>query len=91
MNIGILLCDEVREYLRAEHGDYGAMYSSWLNQSGEQFSYSYFNAKQEELPEDIHACDAYVISGSRHSVNEYMPWIANLEAFVCRLHAHKKN
>lgn len=90
MKIGILLCDQVETHLKSRHGDYPEMYSSWLNQSGDVFSYVFFDAEHGELPLDLNACDAYLISGSRHSVNNGSTWVADLEAFVRQLHTHKK-
>lgn len=90
MKIGILLCDRVALPLRARHGDYPEMYSSWLSQASPAFSYVFFDAEQGELPKNPNVCDAYLISGSRHSVNHGERWMGALESFVRQLHAHQK-
>lgn len=43
-----------------------------------------------DLPPELDACDAWLITGSRNSVNDAEPWIRQLEAFVRALHAARR-
>lgn len=91
MNIGILQCAEVRENFVAHHGQYPDMFITLLKQVDPSLTFDIYNAHQGELPEHINTCDAYLITGSSYGVYEHLPWIAELESFVRRLHAaHKK-
>lgn len=42
------------------------------------------------LPSGPDACDAWLVTGSRNSVNDDAPWIRQLEAFVRALHAARR-
>lgn len=91
MNIGILLCDEVPEKFSGAHGQYPSMFAQLLHKVEPALTFSVFNAEQQELPADVDAADAYLITGSRHGVNDGYPWIDQLEAFIRTLHErHKK-
>ena len=41
------------------------------------------------LPPDVLACDGWLITGSRHSAYEDLPWIAPLEGFLRAAYAAK--
>jgi GMP synthase-like glutamine amidotransferase len=90
MNIGILQCGHVRDELVAQHGRYPEMFSSLLTQADPTLTFTLYDAKHDHLPSHVNACDAYLITGSRHSVNEGLPWISKLEDFILDLHAAQK-
>ena len=86
MNLGILKCDSVSAQFVAEHGQYPEMFDTLLRPADPNLRLTVFDAERGELPTDIHAVDAYLITGSRHGVNDGFPWIAQLEDFVRTLH-----
>ncbi|WED42083.1 glutamine amidotransferase-related protein [Legionella cardiaca] len=90
MHIGILLCDHVGEKFIAEHGQYPDMVAKLLHQADPTLTFSVYEVKQDKFPSDIDEADAYLISGSRHGVNDGLPWISNLEHFILRLHNAQK-
>ncbi|KTD36744.1 glutamine amidotransferase, class I [Legionella nautarum] len=90
MNIGILQCDVVNEKYIAEHGIYPTMLANMLHQADPNLTFTVFDARNGELPRHIDASDAYLITGSRHGVNDDFPWIAMLENFILQLHAVQK-
>ncbi|HAT1660437.1 glutamine amidotransferase-related protein [Legionella pneumophila] len=90
MNLGILLCDKVSEVFVEDHGQYPEMFANLLHPADATLEFTVFDAEHGELPTDIHAVDAYLISGSRHGVNDNYPWIRKLEEFVRTLHASQK-
>ncbi|ASQ46588.1 glutamine amidotransferase-related protein [Legionella clemsonensis] len=90
MNIGILLCDLVKEPFHETHGQYPQMIATLLHQIDSTLQFSIFDIRQGQLPDSIHTADAYLISGSRHCVHEDLPWIRKLEEFVLCLHQARK-
>jgi GMP synthase-like glutamine amidotransferase len=90
MNIGILQCGHVREQFVAEHGKYPAMFSALLKQADPTLTFTLYDTENNEFPSNIDACDAYLITGSRHCVNDDFSWINDLEHFVRQLHQAQK-
>ena len=90
MKLGILKCDKVSEPFIAEHGQYPQMFINLLQPIEPNLECTIFDAELGELPTDIDVVDAYLITGSRHGVNDGYPWIAQLEDFVRSLYFAKK-
>ncbi len=90
MNIGILQCDQVESELIAVHGTYLEMYIKLLQQAGPNLTFTVYDVRHGELPSHLDAADAYIITGSRHGVNDGLSWIAALEELVRSLHARRK-
>ena len=83
MRIGILQTDTVSAPLRARHGDYPQMFADLFRAAadGAPVQCQAIDALQGAYPSP-EACDAYLITGSRHSVYDGLAWIAPLAAFV---------
>jgi len=81
VHLGILEADSVMEQFQAEYGSYSGMFERVLAVEGAPIRLSSYVVHAGELPE-IDACDAYLITGSRHSVYDDLPWIRDLVAFV---------
>jgi GMP synthase-like glutamine amidotransferase len=89
LHIGILRADSVLDQFQPAHGDYPAMFQRVLDQRGlladapgtRALEFSSYDAQQGEFPPPG-TCDAYLITGSRHSVYDELPWIAELVAFL---------
>ncbi|MBL7480457.1 glutamine amidotransferase-related protein [Legionella bononiensis] len=90
MKIGILKCDRVSDVFVERHGQYPEMFANLLRPVDPNIEFIVFDAENEVLPSDIHAVDAYLITGSRHGVNDGYPWIAQLEEFIRTVHAAQK-
>ncbi len=80
LHIGILQTDSVLPEFREEHGDYPLMFENLFAAVDEELEFTTYDV-QSALPEDTE-CDAYVITGSRLSVYDNLPWIAALADFV---------
>ncbi len=81
LRIGILQTDSVRPQFQDEHGDYPAMFRRLLlDAATEPLEFSVHDVRAS-VPAEV-ACDAYVITGSKHSVYEDLPWISALADFV---------
>ena len=82
MHIGILQSDSVLEHLRPQFGDYPEMFKTLLSGERERLPrFSNFDARNMSYPEPD-ACDAYIITGSRHSVYDDEPWIEPMVRFI---------
>jgi len=91
MKIGILQADSVREQFRKEFGDYPAMFATLLNRVSEQpLTLVTYSANDLEFPEHPEECDGYLITGSRYSAYEQLPWIAGLSDCVQKIVAANK-
>ncbi|MET4695861.1 type 1 glutamine amidotransferase [Endozoicomonas lisbonensis] len=90
MNIGLLLCDDVQTQFQPEHGNYPDMFQALLEQHDPTLQITTYRALDGQLPENTNDCDGWVISGSRHSVNDPFPWISALEAFVKQLYIDRQ-
>lgn len=88
VTIGILKVDSVREEFVGRHGDYPAMFRAlFMAASAGAVAFRDYDVQHGELPERVDEVDAWVITGSRDSVYDDLPWIRRLEAFVRELHA----
>ena len=88
--IGILICDEVAAPLAAIHGQYKEMFTHMLASSGPHFELRFYRVYADEFPPTVDACDAYIVSGSRRSVYEEVPWITRLSDFLRALHGARR-
>lgn len=70
------------ESLQDDFISYPDMIIPAFNNINCKFEYTIYDATKYHFPEDIDECDAYVTTGSRHSVNDGYSWIAELEEFV---------
>ena len=81
MRLGLLVCDHVRDQHLDEAGDYPDHFRALFagHPEIELVAYDVING---EFPADPNACDAWITTGSRHSVNDDLEWIRDLEQFV---------
>lgn len=86
MTIGLLLCDHINELLQPRHGDYPAMFAAWLPHA----DWVIYDLPSGYFPESVHACDAFITTGSRFSVYDPLPWIARFEHLVQQLYREQK-
>ncbi len=84
MRLGLLICDHVRPELRGVSGDYEAMFRR-LFARHRQIQIVPYDVIAGDMPTSPGECDAWITTGSRHSVNDDEPWIRDLEAFVRRV------
>lgn len=80
MKIGILQTGRSPEDLRDGFGDYDAFFRRLL--AGEGFDFVTYAVLDGELPASPQDADGWLVTGSRHSVYEGLPWIAPLENFL---------
>ena len=80
MRIGILQCGQSPAQLKDGLGDYPDMFLRLLD--GRGFTFRTWHVEGMEFPDDIHAADGWLLTGSRHGVYEDHPFIPPLEAFI---------
>lgn len=90
MKIGILKTDAVRDEWVAEYGEYPDMFAKLLSDADDSLTFVTYDVRLGEYPQAIDELDAYLITGSRHSVYDDLPWIPVLLEFIAQLHAQKK-
>lgn len=86
MRVGLLVCDHVREELVHIAGDYTDMFATLVGDRA-GLSLTPYDVINGEVPDDPTECEAWITTGSRHSVNDDLPWIRKLEEFVRRMPA----
>ena len=84
VRIGILQTDSVMEQFRPRFGDYPQMFERVLLNSAQTTGVQVECVNypvQSTLPKTMD-CDAYLITGSRDSVYDDLPWIFDLVRFL---------
>lgn len=90
MKIAILQTDHVMDQFQNEFGDYPEMFGRIIEDSqGASDLYIECVDVTVETPATLD-CDAYLITGSRHSVYEDLPWMPSLVDFLRRVLAADK-
>lgn len=90
MKVGLLQCDDVVDELQAAFGNYPQMFEQALRKPIADLQMLVYDLRQLERPGDLDECDAYITTGSRHGVNDPLPWIANAEQLVRDIYRAKK-
>jgi len=90
MKVGILQADAVSEEFQDRHGDYPQMFDDLLVAAAAELEVTLscvtYDVEHGEYPERPEDCDGYVITGSRKSVYDAEPWIADLRNYVRTLY-----
>ena len=86
MRVGLLLCDHVRPEFGSIAGDYPDFFARFL--PGQEWEV--FDLSAGEFPGTLGSCDAWLTSGSRHSVYEAVDWIENFVGLIRQLHQEQR-
>ncbi|MGB1236971.1 MAG: glutamine amidotransferase-related protein [Pseudomonadales bacterium] len=90
MIIGILQCDDVQNQLQPTFGNYPHMLQQLLGTVDPALTFKVYDVRADQYPQEIDECDAYISTGSKHSVTDSDPWIQKLIAFVSELDSARK-
>lgn len=82
MNIGILETGLLNEKLDGRYEPYPVMFAALLDRAGKNLSYQSYSVINGEMPDSVHECDGWLITGSRHGVYENLPWMLDLQTFI---------
>ncbi len=80
MKIGILQAGHTPDEMRADKGDYGNLFEKLL--AGQGLTFQIFSVVDLDFPKDVHQCDGWLITGSRHGAYDDLPFIPLLEDFI---------
>ena len=83
VKVGLLVCDHVRAEYLGISGDYDDMFRRLFSDHPKVEVVTY-DAIGGQLPDHPGEADAWMTTGSRHSVNDDEQWIRDLEGFVRR-------
>jgi len=86
MKIGILETGLPPTELSDVYGRYGEMFVRFVGDGDETFEFEVFTVLEDQFPESIDCCDGYLITGSKFSAYEDLPWIHRLKALVRDIH-----
>ncbi|MGL5774048.1 MAG: glutamine amidotransferase-related protein, partial [Aeromonas veronii] len=87
MRLGILDCDRLDPDLADRFGPvYSEMFIRGFAALAPELEFRVWSALDGELPEDLHECDAWLITGSRHDAYSDIPGIQALRAWIRQAH-----
>ncbi|MBF9232595.1 glutamine amidotransferase-related protein [Microvirga alba] len=90
MRIGILETGRNREHLTKRHGTYIDMFSALLSAVDPSLEFTSYGVLEDEWPASIHECDAWLLTGSRHTAFDRLPWMVRLEELLREMMAAGK-
>ena len=82
MRIGILRAGRVNPKIARQFGEYPHMTETLLQTDEGDLEFEYWPLTEGVVPEDPMACDGWLITGSRHSVYDDLPWIFDAIGFL---------
>ncbi len=80
MKLSILQTGHAPNDLAQHHGDYDNMFRDFL--ADQTFSFETFQVDNGVFPKAVDAAAGWLITGSRHGVDEGHEWISQLEGFI---------
>ncbi|WP_243375115.1 glutamine amidotransferase-related protein [Microvirga solisilvae] len=90
MRIGILETGRNREHLTERHGTYVDMFSALLRAVEPSLKLTPYAVLYDKWPASIDECDAWLLTGSRHTAFDRLPWMVRLEEFLRQMMAARK-
>ena len=86
MKLGILRTDTVRPEWARSYGEYPDMFEALLGGLDPSLTFATWHVEAGEFPAGVDDADAWLVTGSKFSVYEDLPWIHRLLAFIRELH-----
>ncbi len=90
MKLGILQCDSVLDTYQGQFGDYPDMFRALFKPNEPKMEFVTYDVRENAYPTQIDECDAYLITGSKASVYDDLPWLPECEKFIRTLHRRKQ-
>ena len=90
MNLGMLNTDAVKPEFAQKYGEYPDTFTEILIVIGPQLKLVTYEVLEGDYSADINEVDGYLITGSKLSVYDDVPWIKDLKDFVRELNETKK-
>lgn len=80
MHVGLLMAGHLPEGMQDQVGNYDKLYGRLLANEGIELTT--WPVVDDVFPDDVHAAEGWLISGSRYGAYEDLPWIPKLEQFI---------
>lgn len=80
MKIGILRTGQALPSIKKDHGEMDDLFIKLL--TDDAFTFESFAVLENEFPDNVTECDAWLITGSAFAAYDDLPWIARLEDFI---------
>lgn len=80
MKIGILRTGQALPSIKKDHGEMDDLFIKLL--TDDAFTFERFAVLENEFPNSVKDCDAWLITGSASATYENLSWIAPLEDFI---------
>ncbi|KAJ3016188.1 hypothetical protein HKX48_004171 [Thoreauomyces humboldtii] len=99
LRVALLVCDTPLPIVVETAGDYVVLFGKLFDKANQVYSATTlpleleivaFDVTRLEEPSDIHAFDAYVLTGSKFSAYEQIEWIVRLKTLVQRIDRETK-
>ena len=82
--VGILEAGPNSPDMIQKHGSFGSWFVRFFSQTSSNFSFRIYKSYNGELPPVSEECDAYVVTGSHHSVLDDTSWMRKLQHFLTK-------
>lgn len=82
MKIGILTTGHVNETLVDRFGEYPPMFAEMFQRIDPSLRFQDWSVVDGVFPTDVHACDAWLVTGSKFGVYDPEPWIEPLKSLL---------
>jgi GMP synthase-like glutamine amidotransferase len=82
--IGILECGQTPADWIEEHGEMADPFPPFLRRADPSLTFKVYKAHGHQLPASFDECDAWLVTGSPHSVYEHHAWQAGLAGFLAQ-------
>lgn len=90
MRLGILQCDSVRSEWLGEFGDYPDMFQSLLGRVDPAITFRVYDLTRDQFPATADECDAWLLTGSKWSVNDDDGWIRRAENLIVEFRRRRR-
>ena len=87
MKIGILLCGLSSPTMYEKYGYYDQQFRDLLAPFG--FDFATFTVVNDEFPAIDDDCDGYLLTGSKHNLDEGLPWMAPMLEWIRATYGNK--
>ena len=85
MKIGILTTGFVHPSLVEQFGEYAPMFSDLFHQVDPTLEFESWPVLDDVCPDDVRACDAWLVTGSKFGVYDPEPWIKRLKHLLVEI------
>ncbi len=90
MKLGVLDADKFLATWQQPYQNYAVMFQQLFDQINAPFDYRRYAVLDDELPQDLDECDAYLVTGSKFSCYQQDSWVLALQRLVQQLHQRQK-